>query len=180
MPPLTTPQAPASRAPRRPRRSHAAGRAGITLVELLVVLGVLAVLASAGLAFARPSLAMKAARAVRTTVLWARTEAMWRGAPMSVTELPGGAGLVVVAPADPAAPCGEGTPLARVALADFPGVRLVAGLPRGLVWLPSGSGRTCSGGGVISGTMLLADARVTISVVVSALGRVRLGAVAAP
>lgn len=150
-------------------------RGGLALVELLVVLAVLAILTSVSLAFARPSLATGAARAVRTAVLWARTEAMWRGEPVSVTELPGGAGIVVSTAADPAAPCAGGTTLARVALTDFPGVRLAAGIPRGLVWLPSGSGRTCSGGGVISTTMSFADARTTVSVVISALGRVRLG-----
>jgi len=120
---------------------------GMSLVELLVVIAVLALCLSLALAFARPSHALRAAEASRAAILWARANALWRGEAVSVTELPGGAGLVV---------------------------RLEAGLPRGIVWLPSGSGRTCDGGGVVSATLRLADARRRVAVVVSSLGRVRL------
>lgn len=148
----------------------------MTLVELLLVLALLGVLASIAYAFARPSHVARAAGALRSAILFARTEAMWRGVPVSVTELPGGAGLAVRLAASAAAPCGGGSELLRAPLADHPGVRMAAGLPRGLVWLPSGSGRSCSGGGVISATIELADGRSAMAVVVSSLGRVRLEA----
>lgn len=157
-----------SHRPRLPR--------GFTLIELLVALAVLAILTSVGLAVTRPSHSARAAQAVRTAILWARTEAIWRGVPVSVTEVAGQGGFAVRLAANPAAPCSGGAALTQVALAEFPGVRLVAGLPRGLVWLPSGSGRTCSLGGVISSTIELTDARASARVVVSALGRARLEA----
>lgn len=113
---------------------------------------------------------------MRTAILWARTEAMWGGVAVSVTEATSGQGVVVRTATDPANPCTAGTVLTRVLLAEFPGVRLEAGLPRGLVWLPSGSGRSCAGGGVISGTMVLADGRASVRLIISALGRVRLEA----
>ena len=113
---------------------------------------------------------------MRTAILWARTEAMWGGVAVSVTEATSGQGVVVRTAPDPANPCAAGTVLTRVLLAEFPGVRLEAGLPRGLVWLPSGSGRSCAGGGVISGTMVLADGRASVRLIISALGRVRLEA----
>ncbi|MBX3139984.1 MAG: GspH/FimT family pseudopilin [Trueperaceae bacterium] len=151
-----------------------AARTGATLAELLLVIAVLGALASVALAVSRPSHTTRAARAVRSALLFGRAEAMWRGAAVSVTELPGAAGLVVRAAASEAAPCGAGDELFRVSLAEHAGVRLSRGLPRGIVWLPSGSGRSCEGGGVISATLELTDGRSTVAVVVSALGRARL------
>ncbi len=153
-----------------------APRSGLALLEVIVVLAILATLASLAHAFGRPSHTARAARTVRATILWARTEAMWRGAPVSVTELAGESGFLVSAAADPAAPCVAGTTLTRIQLSEHPGVRLAAGLPRGLVWLPTGSGRSCSGGGVISGTIELTDGRTSVRVIISSLGRVRLEA----
>lgn len=137
-----------------------------------MVVAVLGVLLSVAVAFARPSHAVRAGQAVRSTLLWARANAIWRGASVSVTESAGGF-VVRLAPAG-GPPCEGGTEIAQVRLADHPGVMLAAGLPRGLVWLPNGSGRSCDGGGVISATVRLADARRSVSVVVSSLGRVRL------
>ena len=158
---------------------HRANRrraAGFALLELVVVLALLTLLVSFAFAVGRPSHTTRAARAVRSAILWARTEAMWRGVAVSVTEASGRLGVVVRTAPDLANPCASGTVLTRVLLAEFPGVRLEAGLPRGLVWLPSGSGRSCAGGGVISGTLILADGRTSVRLVISALGRVRLEA----
>ncbi len=147
---------------------------GATLAELLLVLAVLGLLASVALAVSRPSHTTRAARALRSALLFGRAEAMWRSSAVTVTELPGGSGLVVRAAASEAAPCDGGDELFRASLSEHPGVRLSQGLPRGIVWLPSGSGRSCSGGGVISATMELTDGRSTVALVVSALGRARL------
>lgn len=147
-------------------------RRAFTMIELLVVLALLAACFSVATAVSRPSHAWRAARSLRATLLWARTEAMWRGEAVSVTELDGGAGLTVRMA--PGAECAAGPELAAARLGEHPGVRLAAGLPRGVVWLPSGSGRSCNGGGVISATILVADQRSEVAVVVSSLGRVRL------
>ncbi len=147
---------------------------GSSLVELLVVLAVVALCLSLALAFSRPSHALRAGEAVRSTLLWARANAIWRGESVSVTELPDGGGLVARLADASGAHCSAGAELARVSLGDYPGVFLEAGLPRGLVWLPSGSGRSCDGGGVVSATLRLADARRSVAVIVSSLGRVRL------
>lgn len=144
----------------------------LTLIEVLVVVAILAIVAGSAYALSRPSLANAAARALRTMILWARTEAMWRGQPVSVLE--GAGGFVAAVAHDPSRPCEGGTAIANVALAEYPGVRVGAGLPRGLVWLPSGSGRSCSGGGVISATIALHGGAATVHVVVSSLGRVRV------
>lgn len=148
-------------------------RHGFTLVELLIVLGVLALLASFAAAFARPANAQRAAQAVRATILWARTEAVWRGDPVSVTVSNDDAVLVRLE--DGGSPwCESGTELGTLRLSAYPGVTLERGLPRGVVWLANGSARSCSGGGVISGRLTLRDRLRTVSVLVSSLGRVRL------
>jgi len=160
-----------------PGQRRSAHTRGFTLVEALLVLAVLGVLAGLGVVTARPALEMRAARAVRALLLHARVEAMWTGAPVAVVELPGGAGLAARASgAVPVCDSG-GRTLATVRLRDFPGVTLARGLRSGgLYWLPSGSGRDCDGGGVISGTLELRGPFGSAAVVVSSLGRVRVEA----
>ena len=149
-------------------------RAGFSLIETLVLLAVLGALLAVAAAYARPDDSRRAAESLRSAVLWGRANAIWRGVSVAVTEAPAGGGFVVRAAATPAAPCGEGTELASVRLSQHPGVRLEAGLPRGLVWLADGSGRSCDGGGVISATVRFVGPRRAHHVVVSSLGRVRI------
>ncbi len=149
-------------------------RTGFTLLEVLVALAVLAIVASVAMAFARPAHAVRAANAVRGTLLWARTEAIWRGVPVSVQPT-AGPGIALRAEADGAAPwCAGGQQIATLRLSAYPGVALEQGLERGLVWLPTGGARTCSGGGVINGRIRLRDRLRAVDVVVSSLGRVRV------
>lgn len=141
-----------------------------------MVLALLGVLLALGSWLARPDRTIRAAEAVRSVILFARLNAVWRGATVAVTELEGGGGLVARL-VEGGGACGPGPELARVPLADHPGVRFAAGLPRGLAWLPSGAGRSCDGGGVVSATLSLVDGRNEARVVVSSLGRVRVEAV---
>lgn len=148
---------------------------GVTLVEIVVVLAVLGVLLTVAYAFARPSNTERAAQAVRSAVLWARANAIWRGISVSITQ--SGNGFVISAADDTGMLCTHGQQLVALPMSEHPGVSVVSGLPRGLVWLADGSGRTCDGGGVISATVVLSDTRRTYNVVVSSLGRVRVEAV---
>jgi hypothetical protein len=45
------------------------------------------------------------------------------------------------------------------------------------VWLPYGGARSCDGGGVISGRLILTDGIGHVDVIVSSLGRVRVESV---
>src|SRR5690606_33599255 len=145
---------------------------GFTLVEALVALAVMGVLASIGAVVARPSPEVHAARALRALLLQARAEAIWSGTPVAVVEDQGG---FTARRQGEGAPACEGPQLAAVRLRDFHGVVVSQGLwSGGLLWLPSGTGRACSGGGVISGTVELRGPFGRSSVVVSSLGRVRV------
>src|SRR5690606_33956913 len=151
-------------------------RSGFTLIELLVCLAVLGVVVGTGLAFARPAHDMRAATATKALLLWARAEAIWQGGSVAVTELPLGGGFVARLLPPGSSDCAAGEPLARVRLLDHPGVRVTDGFGGrgGIVWLASGSGRSCSGGGVISGYLRLAGLTSVSRVVISSLGRVRV------
>ena len=151
-------------------------RAGFTLLELLVGLAILSVMAGLGMTFARPANDLRAATAVKTMLLWARAEAVWHGVPVAVTELPLASGFVVRSLPSGSGDCDDGEILGRLLLADHPGVRLAAGfgVRGGIVWLASGSGRSCAGGGVISADLRLASLTGTSHVIVSSLGRVRV------
>jgi len=149
---------------------------GFTLLELLLIVAIAGLALLGGLRLAAPAGEMGAALRLKSVILWARSEAIWRGAPVSVSAGPGGTGFEVRRiNAGEAAACGAGELLTTLGLSDFPGVRVASGFPSGgLIWLPSGGGRACSGGGVISATVVLRGYLGSAEVVVSSLGRVRV------
>lgn len=138
-------------------------------------MAVLAVLAGVAVSFARPAAELRAANALKGLLLFARAQALWQGVPVSVTQLPLGSGFAVArGPFDAAGGCHGGEVTNRLLLTQYPGVRLTDGFATGgMQWLPSGSGRDCAGGGVISATLTLSSLTGAAQVVVSSLGRVR-------
>ncbi len=146
---------------------------GLTLLEMLLVLALVAVAAGAVALALRPAAELRAAQALRGLLIAARHEALLRGA--SVAVVGSTLGFVATAQAGDGAECAGGVDLAGLRLAEHPGVRVVSAWPTGgVVWLPSGSGRTCAGGGVISSTVVLEGVRGSAAVIVSSLGRVRV------
>lgn len=147
---------------------------GYTLLELLVVLAILGFLA-VWAHQARPSRVGEALVALRSQVLQARFEAIERNEAVAVVYGSAQRSFRTLATGELGLPdgCESGEVLRTVDLADFPGVAMAGGLERGLVWLPSGSGRTCSGGGVFNQTITLKDAVREGRVIVSRAGRVR-------
>ena len=146
---------------------------GFTLLEVIVALALTAV-ATAGVLGCRPPAAARAAEEARAFLLWARLEAMWSGRAVAVVpaaapglEARGGSGAAAVEAC--AAPVLRGLLLRR-----YGRVSVVQDFRDGIVWLPGGGARTCDGGGVISGRMVVADGSRTAHVVVSSLGRVRV------
>lgn len=147
--------------------------AGFTLLELILVLGIVAVGAGSVASALRPSSEMRAAQALRALLVAARHEALLRGHGVAVVRA--GEGFVSRVQTGSESPCAVGSELTRLDVAADHGVRVAQTWPSGgLVWLPTGSGRTCAGGGVISSTVVLEGRRGRAAVVVSSLGRVRV------
>jgi len=148
------------------------GCLGFTLLEIVVVLMVAGLLAGGGALLARPGGAQRAAQGARAFLLWARLEALWSGDAVAVVPA-GSPALSARAGADAASAC-AGPERKRFELARYGRARVLKPLRAGIVWLPFGGARSCGGGGVISGRMILGDGRARASVIVSSLGRVRV------
>ncbi|HLU83574.1 MAG TPA: GspH/FimT family protein [Trueperaceae bacterium] len=151
-------------------------QSGFTLIELLVCLAVIGSVAGIGLSFARPANDLRAATALKSLLLWSRSEAMWQGSSVSVTELPLGTGYQVRRLSAGSSDCHSGEVISRLLLVEHAGVSLAGGFGsrEGLLWLPTGSGRSCDGGGVISATITLQSLTSSSRVIVSSMGRVRV------
>ncbi len=160
--------------------SRASGRraraAGLTLVELALALGLLGAVAGAGAWLLRPGGAAQAAEGARAFLLWSRLEAIWTGRAVAVVPMGSPALVARRGEGDEAASACTGAELRSFELSRYGRVRVVDALRSGIVWLPRGGARSCQGGGVISDTMVLADGRRRLRVIVSSLGRVRVEA----
>lgn len=146
---------------------------GFSLLEVLIALAILA-LSTAYLFGLRFSAVAPATAALRAHLIQARFEAIRRDQPVAVVfDHLQGEFLTRLDASQSGAICSDGEVLARLSLQEFRGVR-VGDLPTpGLVWLPSGLGRTCQGGGVFNQTISLSDGRREGRVIVSRAGRVR-------
>lgn len=148
--------------------------AGFTLLELVVAVGVIGLVAGGGFLLARPGGAVRAAEGARAFLLWARLEAMWSGRAVAVVPAGAPALLALTAASGDATGACDGPELKRFELARYGRARVARAFRAGIVWLPSGGARSCRGGGVISGRMILADGARHASLIVSSLGRVRV------
>jgi Tfp pilus assembly protein FimT len=117
---------------------------------------------------------------VKALLLAARFEAVKRDAPVAVVWQPLASAFVMRV--DPladslAALCRGGAVLERVRSKVYGRVSVTRRLSDDLVWLPTGMARTCQGGGVFNGTIVLEDSWAAHKVVISRAGRVRTEAV---
>ncbi|MDZ7707446.1 MAG: prepilin-type N-terminal cleavage/methylation domain-containing protein [Trueperaceae bacterium] len=144
-------------------------RSGFTLLETIVVLAVLAVVLGLAWAAWTPSAAKRTARGYLQTVQGARIAAL-AGTPASVRWDPDRHAFLV-RHGDPGC---SGDP--RQVLAPDPPVAVTRRLRDGVAWLPDGTGRACSGGGVFGGRVRFEDRRSAWDVVVASTGRLRLEA----
>ncbi len=153
------------------------GRTGFTLLEVVVALALAGLLAGGATVLLRPGGAVRGAQGARTFLLWARLEALWTGEAVAVVPgavVPGASPALSARSAPDAATACTGPELKRFELARYGRARVAQALRDGIVWLPGGGARSCAGGGVISGRMVLVDGARRASVVVSSLGRVRV------
>lgn len=145
-----------------------ADRRGVTLIEALLVLAVIGVLAVGAVHAFRPSHAKRSAHAYVRAVRGARLAAL-AGTPRGVRWDDVDRRFLVREGGDCAGPV-------RGSLAPMPRVAVERRLRDGVVWLPDGAGRACSGGGVYGGRVRFADPGEAWDVVVASTGRLRIEA----
>jgi prepilin-type N-terminal cleavage/methylation domain-containing protein len=149
-------------------------QAGFTLLEMLVVITCLA-LAGVMILAQQPARLVPASDALRSLLIQGRLQAVSHGIPTVITfdaalreyRLRHAAGGTLAQLCDTA-----GTPGSSVRLADYRGVSQ-AGEFKGLIWLPTGSGRNCQGGGAYNLTVTLQQGRRQARIIVARGGRVR-------
>ena len=150
---------------------------GWSILEMLVVLAILALLFALGVALLRPPPSRHAAVRLAGALTTARLRALAGGAPTALVVAADGASWerrVGTPWSDATATCRDGSVDERLDLTPtFPGVTIASGSEAGIVWFPTGWGRTCDGGAVFNRRIVLSGPRARHAVVVSSAGRVR-------
>lgn len=153
-------------------------RFGISIVEILVVLAILGVLLSFGVASLRAPDHVAAANAARGFLQDGRVEAVKRNRAVVITYDATGRTFVMSAQASSGnASCATGlTQIGAFDLdTDYGGVTAnVALAGGGLVWLPSGTVRSCTVGTAAGATVVMQGRTGTRQVLVSDVGRVEV------
>jgi prepilin-type N-terminal cleavage/methylation domain-containing protein len=153
-------------------------RAGFTLVELLIAIAIIAILSALGASRIFAPDARLFANDLRGTLEQARYEAVRRHAPVAVTW--NGAAFLTRAQATTSVTaldttiCTTGTVIRTKAIADYRGISVTGGLTtNGIVWMPSGLVRTCTGADVTAVVAtVVGDGRSTLTVNVFPAGAV--------
>lgn len=135
-----------------------------------MTLAVVAVIAALAWAAPRGGGAQTELRNVRQLLVTARLRAL-SGEPQAVVYEAERRRFLRRGGVEGSEPCASGA--VRAAHRLRRGVRVEAALRDDVVWLPDGTGRSCSGGGVYGGRITLADDAAAWSLVVSSMGRMR-------
>lgn len=146
------------------------GSRGVTLIELVILLAVLAAVAVGAARAWSPGAARTAATEYRAALGSARLRAL--AGTFASIRFDADRDAFLVRDVGPDVPWCDG-PVRRV-LPRVRGVAVTRRLRDGIVWLPDGTGRDCSGGGVYGGRVRFEDRDAGWDVVVSSSGRLRL------
>ena len=156
-------------------------RLGVTVMEMLIVIAIAGILLGIGVVRVQPPESRLFANDVKAQIEQARYEAIRRNGPVAVVWEAGPERFATrLDPNDPTvgSTCNGPLVLQSRALSDYRSVELISGASGawsgGVVWLPSGQGRTCNGGPAIGGTITITDGRTTHVVEVSVGGRVSI------
>lgn len=163
-----------------PRATPLYLRSGMTMLEVVVVLVVMGILLAFGLVQLRAPEARLFSHDLEALVQQGRYEAVKRQTPVAVVwdaSLEGFRTQFVEESPSIGTVCTSGTTGMTKRLTEYSRVRLSSnGLASGIVWLPSGLVRTCSGadlgvGGILVG---VTDGHVNFTLEISPAGGVRL------
>lgn len=150
-------------------------RSGVTVIELLVVVAVLGVLLSIGFVSLRPSAVRVAANSFKGLLQEARTESIKMNRPVSVVWQANEGAFVAREEAGNATTCNTAArEVTRLGLAEYRGVVAETTMGGdGVLWLPNGRFRPCSGTELASETTF-SDAARSASVIMSVGGRLTI------
>lgn len=155
------------------RRRATDHRLGVTLIEVVIVLAMLGVLLSIGAASFRPSESRLYANDVRALIQQARFEAVRRNVPVAVVwDAADDAFLTVLG--NDADRCDASTVLNRATASTYRQVEVDIEFDDGLVWLPSGTARSCNLGAFSDVIAVISDRFGSRTVTVSLTGRVTI------
>lgn len=157
---------------------------GLTLIELLLTVTVIGILAAIGFGFTRGTSPRLLANDVRAMVQQARFEAIKRNVPVKVVWSENPPSFLTLAnnPGNNIISCDARNTkrLGVKRVSDYRNVKvfrnaaLSASGFSGIVWLPSGLSRSCSGAGASNSTTVFRSGGSSIRLVISRDGRVRL------
>ena len=153
-------------------------RHGLTVIEMLIAVAIAGILLAIGVVNLQAPAARLFANDLKAQLEQARFEAIKRNAPVAVVW--DAAGDRFVTRLDPdtatvAAACVGSDVLQVRRPNEYRNVAVnVMGWSGGVVWLPSGQGRTCAGAPAIGGDISITDGRTTRVVRVSVGGRVSI------
>lgn len=154
-------------------------RAGFTLLELLIVIAIMGIFMALGVPMLRPPSSYLFANDVKAMIQQARFESIKRNVPVAVVWSDSAKTFTTqFHPTDSqiSQACDStGTEKLRVKnLTEYRNLNVTSAFQTsGLVWLPTGLGRQCTGGAMMNGTTIT-DGRVAYRIVTSSAGRVQI------
>ena len=151
-------------------------RAGFTLLEMLIVIAIMGILMALGVPMLRPPSSYLFASDLKAMVQQARFESIKRNVPVAVVWSDSAKTFTTQSHTDYLKACdATGTEKLRVkSLTEYRNLRVTSAFQTGgLVWLPTGLGRQCTGGLMANGTTITDD-RMVYRVCISSAGRVRI------
>lgn len=154
------------------------GRYGFSVLEMLIAVAIAGILLAIGVVNLRAPAARLFANDLKAQIEQARFEAIRRNAPVAVRwEAADGRFATRLDPTSTRVPdtCDGSSVLVTRQLDEYRNVTVdVSQWSGGVVWLPSGQGRTCTGAPAIGGEIEVTDGRTTRVVAVSVGGRVSI------
>ena len=152
--------------------------AGFTLIELLIVLAIVGILAAVGWTGLNPPSAHVLSNDLKSMLYQSRYEAVKRNQPVAfvhvaaddVFQIRFDAGSTLIDDA-----CDGDTVLTTKDPSEYRGASVDVNIPTsGIVWLPTGQGRTCSGAPMVGADIEVASGNVVRTVEVTLGGKVTI------
>jgi len=151
---------------------------GLTVIEVVLVVAVLGVLLGIGFTRISPPSARLLSGDLKSMLYQARYEAVKRNQPVAFVWDPTDETFYVrldTASPDVSAQCGGEATLVVKRVAEYPGADVRVDIAsNGVVWLPNGQGRSCTGAPMVAGEIAVSSGSVERLVVITMGGKVSI------